>query len=203
MDGYEFTRRFRAWEAETGDRTPVIAMTAHAMTEDIGTSLEAGMDYHLIKPVSLAHLTMVLDHWLAAPPESGPRLAPPGDAAPDADRQAPESAPVDTAKLEDILGETDCDEVREVLQFYVTHADKQLRRIGEAVAAQDRDALAAAAHAAKGAARNAAAVALIPVLSDLEAGAFDAGWEALTATTVAAEAALARVRSFVEKLGSP
>ena len=204
MDGYEFTRRFRAWEAETGRRTPVIATTAHALTEDIGTSLEAGMDYHLIKPVSLAHLTMVLDHWLSSGPgdASSPIAAPTAEAATGSPIKEikPSSPPIDSARLADILGETDPDEVREVLQLYLTHAAGQLDRIAWTLEARDREALGAAAHAARGAARNAAVVALVPVLTGLEAGAPEAGWDDLAAALVAARLALDDVRAFIEGL---
>ena len=204
MDGYEFTRRFRAWEADTGRRTPVIATTAHALTEDIGTSLEAGMDYHLIKPVSLAHLTMVLDHWLTSDTDeifravAAPTLeeALPGPAAV---RTA--SAPlVDIAKLTEILGDTDPDEVREVLHLYLTYVPGQLDRIARALEARDREALGAAAHAAKGAARNAAVSALASILAGIEAGAPEAGWDDLETAVAAARIALDGVRAFIERV---
>ncbi len=52
MDGYEATRRIRAWEAETGAApTPIIALTAHVMAEAVERIKEAGCDMHLGKPV--------------------------------------------------------------------------------------------------------------------------------------------------------
>jgi len=52
MDGTELTRRLRAWEAETG-RAPlrIVAMTAHAMQDDIDAILAAGLDHVLTKPL--------------------------------------------------------------------------------------------------------------------------------------------------------
>ncbi len=47
MDGLEATRRIRA----AGYRMPIIAMTAHAMLDDKETSLSAGMNAHLTKPL--------------------------------------------------------------------------------------------------------------------------------------------------------
>ena len=52
MDGYTATRAIRAWEHENGvARTPIVALTAHALTGDEEKSLEAGCDQHLTKPI--------------------------------------------------------------------------------------------------------------------------------------------------------
>ena len=62
MDGYEATRRIR--ERETDRRTPIVAMTAHAMERHRDRCLEAGMDEFLSKPVTIAHLVEVLERWI-------------------------------------------------------------------------------------------------------------------------------------------
>lgn len=51
MDGYEATRRIRALEAERGGHTPIVAMTAYALKEEVKKSLQAGCDDHLTKPI--------------------------------------------------------------------------------------------------------------------------------------------------------
>ncbi|MFY0543951.1 hybrid sensor histidine kinase/response regulator [Brevibacillus sp. H7] len=51
MDGYSVTQAIRRWEMENGrSPTPVIALTAHALPEDIQRSVEAGCTAHLSKP---------------------------------------------------------------------------------------------------------------------------------------------------------
>jgi CheY-like chemotaxis protein len=57
MDGYAATRAIRGWEEEEG-RPParILALSAHAMEEEIERSLEAGCDAHLTKPVEKERL---------------------------------------------------------------------------------------------------------------------------------------------------
>jgi signal transduction histidine kinase/CheY-like chemotaxis protein len=65
MDGYEATTRLRELELATNStRTPVIALTAHATLEARETSLAAGMDGHLSKPISRNELADILARWL-------------------------------------------------------------------------------------------------------------------------------------------
>jgi signal transduction histidine kinase/CheY-like chemotaxis protein len=64
MDGFEATRRIRQYEAETGTRTPIVAMTANAMTGDRERCLESGMDDYLSKPIRVEALREMLQKHL-------------------------------------------------------------------------------------------------------------------------------------------
>lgn len=57
MDGEEATRAIRAWETDAGlTRTPILAVTANVMTEQIGDYMAAGMDGVIAKPIEVAKL---------------------------------------------------------------------------------------------------------------------------------------------------
>ncbi len=57
MDGYEATRQIRRWERSQGrGATPVLALTAYALEEEMRKSYEAGCTGHLTKPVSKSAL---------------------------------------------------------------------------------------------------------------------------------------------------
>ncbi len=61
MDGLEATRAIRKREGERGNRSWIIALTAHAMKGDRERCLEAGMDDYLTKPLSATELYRKLD----------------------------------------------------------------------------------------------------------------------------------------------
>jgi len=62
MDGLSATRAIRAQEAETGRaRTPIIALTANAMTHQVAEYRAAGMDGHVAKPIEAAKLFAALE----------------------------------------------------------------------------------------------------------------------------------------------
>jgi PAS domain S-box-containing protein len=64
IDGYEATEALRALERGQGrPRTPVIAVTANALSTDRARCLSAGMDDHVAKPYTLETLRSALVRW--------------------------------------------------------------------------------------------------------------------------------------------
>jgi CheY-like chemotaxis protein len=64
MDGFEATRLIRRFEGESGRRrTPIIALTANALTGDREHCLSQGMDDYLSKPIELHHLAAIIAKW--------------------------------------------------------------------------------------------------------------------------------------------
>ncbi|MCA9446804.1 MAG: response regulator, partial [Candidatus Omnitrophica bacterium] len=69
MDGYEATRKIREQEQRngTGEKIPIIAMTANAMAGDRERCLNAGMDDYVTKPINLDLLKLALERWTYSP----------------------------------------------------------------------------------------------------------------------------------------
>lgn len=61
MDGFEATRRIREHQRKSGERTPIVAMTAHAMKGDRENCLEAGMDEYVSKPIQIKELLEIME----------------------------------------------------------------------------------------------------------------------------------------------
>jgi CheY-like chemotaxis protein len=52
MDGYEATQNIRKFEEEMGKkRTPIIAVTAYAMRNNLNKCFDVGMDDYILKPI--------------------------------------------------------------------------------------------------------------------------------------------------------
>jgi PAS domain S-box-containing protein len=69
MDGLTATRRIRA--TETGQRAPIIAMTANVLPEQVANCLAAGMDDHIGKPIDAQRLLQAVVRW-TQPDETAP-----------------------------------------------------------------------------------------------------------------------------------
>ena len=68
IDGLEATRLIRASGITPSD-LPIVALTANAYPADIQNCMDAGMQGHLTKPVTLSALDKLLHDWLGAEPE--------------------------------------------------------------------------------------------------------------------------------------
>jgi PAS domain S-box-containing protein len=75
MDGLTATRRIRALPMAAAAATPIVAMTANVLPDQIARCAEAGMDDHLGKPMQPAALLNAIAHWTANPRDAAPPLA--------------------------------------------------------------------------------------------------------------------------------
>jgi hypothetical protein len=134
MGGLEATQQIRAEEAQSGRHTPIVAMTANAMSEDRQRCLDAGMDDYLSKPLSTDKLYAVLQ-GLAADGV----VEPAGPVAGDAE--------FDYASA---LNKADAWVIETIGQAFLDDADRQMAEIGAAIEARDGVLLMRGAHTLRG-----------------------------------------------------
>ncbi len=73
MDGLEATRRIRQWESEHDlGHTPIIALTASVLEEDVKKALAAGCDQHLSKPIKKGILIEAIRNATRLPGDNAP-----------------------------------------------------------------------------------------------------------------------------------
>nr|MBA2269213.1 response regulator [Chthoniobacterales bacterium] len=131
LDGFEATARIREMEKLTGRRTPIVAMTAHAMTGDRERCLAAGMDDYISKPLRGEELQRVLDGIPAVMPS-----------------EKPKAAQTSVHTHAELLERYDGDEalVSELITLFRDDTPKLLEVVRRAAARHDAPGLAAGAH---------------------------------------------------------
>jgi CheY-like chemotaxis protein len=70
MDGLDLIRQMRRLPADQGGRTPAIALTAYAHSDDAGRALTAGFQMHLAKPVDPPTLASAIAGLAGIPADS-------------------------------------------------------------------------------------------------------------------------------------
>jgi PAS domain S-box-containing protein len=180
-DGLSATAAIRKLEAARGlPRLPIVAMTAHAMPADQLRCLDAGMDGHLAKPVTLRILHESIARW-------SPGLGSVGDTGPD------------SFDLTDLIARCDGDRrlVSELFDSCLTSVPETHRRMAEAASSNDWQGLAAQAHGLKGTARTIAAEGLALACEAIERAASIADSDATRLGLATVVEIWARVRAEI------
>ncbi len=143
MDGFEAARAIRKLEEVNNTYTPIIALTALAMTGDRQRCLNAGMDDYISKPIDRKVLKTKLDYWIRKniafnSPNPGQRFlrAKSGIKLPD----------VDSLKLEELEDFYGREQLSQMLALFSRDTSKLLRRIESFVGDRNSQSVAVLAH---------------------------------------------------------
>jgi CheY-like chemotaxis protein len=160
MGGLEATQKIRKGEQSSGAHTPIIAMTAHAMTGDAEKYLLNGMDGYVSKPIQVDILRAEIDRVTK---NARPTM-----------EQTTKKAVKKLAPLifdhQELLArvENDRELLRDLLAIFKEDFPRQLLALREAVEAKDGDRVATAAHTLRGMLSNLAATQAAATAARLE-----------------------------------
>jgi len=177
LDGYQATARIRA--AESGTRTPIIALTADALAEDRQRCLEAGMDDYIAKPVTVENLARMLSRWAAsaqgrrvagtAPMNEPAPVSPAANAVPSDSSRALDAKTIESLRA--LAGVEASDFLPRVIGVFLTNSRAALADAGDAIAAGDCPSLHRLAHKLKSSSRYLGAKRLAELCAELEQAA--------------------------------
>ena len=192
MGGVQAVQLIRKAEAEAGRRTPIVAMTAHAMKGDREKYLAAGMDGYVSKPIRSELLSDEMARVVQFAILTG--------SAPESSDDAKEEAVIlDRAEFLNRV-EHDGDLARELLEIFQAESAANREALRAAVAERSADATRSAAHAFKGMLANLAANRASAAAAHLEALAKEGKTDALTSAWQQFDTELSRVVQEVEHL---
>jgi len=162
MDGFAATRAIRAREG-VKQHTPIIALTASALTSERESCLAAGMDDFLSKPMTAEALAATLLRWLSAAERTSP--------LPSSNAHTASAPMLDRTVVEDMLGMplvAAAEVVLELIGLYQQNAAQHYATLRAALIAKEQRAMRAAAHALAGSSANLGLTALAQQCKDLE-----------------------------------
>ncbi len=167
MDGYAAARAIRAWEEEKGaPRTPIIALTAHALSGEREKVMAAGMDDYLTKPIPVRSLEASLSRWLAtvageAVEEGAPAVA---------ERSLAPANDIDGIDTETLVDQ-DIPRSQRVIELFVKLVPDQLNTLLEVCGGTDAERIRAASHKLKGGCASVGARAMAELCEEIQRSA--------------------------------
>ncbi len=184
MDGLEATRRIRELEVTTGTRTPIIALTAHALRADRDRAHEAGVDAYLTKPLRVDGLVGAIEEHLAGAAET----------------PVPDAVPTfDAIALYGQLGE-DWDAVAEVVALFRADLPQHRQAIVAGLADDDVAAVQGSAHRLKGELGVLCAPAPHQAATELDVAAKAGDWGRMERAWAALEVQLKQLKVAFDEL---
>jgi signal transduction histidine kinase/DNA-binding response OmpR family regulator/HPt (histidine-containing phosphotransfer) domain-containing protein len=211
MDGFDATKRIRDIERalsglrggeKSRSRTPIVALTAHALAEVRERCLEVGMDDFLVKPYDDAQIADMLGRWLTPRvPVTSPNIAsssvaeaPPAPAA---------TATLDMGTIEKIRripSEHGSSLLRQVVSRFAANAGPLMADIRAKARNSDPEAMWRAAHSLRSSAASIGACRVAQSCAEIEALARENGILPTEAVLAALESELSAAMRELSQL---
>jgi two-component system, sensor histidine kinase and response regulator len=189
MSGFEATRAIRKNETRTGQRVPIIAMTAHAIEGSREECIAAGMNDYLSKPIEPVGLQKILETWL---PVAGQQRA-----LDEPELDSTSSASIDLSQLKLRYGSGD--NVRRLLKMFLRDVPKLIKEIKQAHAAQDCERLPQTSHSLKGVCSTMYATRMRGICQQIEISGQSKDWNNVGPMIERLEFEYAKIQELIEK----
>jgi CheY-like chemotaxis protein/HPt (histidine-containing phosphotransfer) domain-containing protein/anti-sigma regulatory factor (Ser/Thr protein kinase) len=208
MNGYQATHEIRELEVRLKRRTPIIALTAHAVTGEAQRVKAAGMDDFLSKPVAPRLLESTLQKWMAATSTGRLRSVPAHDLPDDsqvmtirsivpANDGAGQALTVDDpAAGEPVLGERR--RSQRLIETFLRIVPEQVVELVQASSGSDLNAIRERAHKLKGSAASVGAMRMSKLCEAIQHGAERAETASLAGWAARVAEELVEVRAQLE-----
>jgi response regulator RpfG family c-di-GMP phosphodiesterase len=168
MDGFDTTAAIRLIESgkdTSGQKIPIVAMTANAMQGDRQKCLDAGMDDYISKPLEAQDLVDVVEKWLKA---GSSEVA----TEPKAENKNREEDPLvfdRSALLQRIMNDEEI--MTSLLSSFTNNIAALQNNLGDAITSGDTTEIRLHAHSIKGAAANVSALSVYQMAGTIELAA--------------------------------
>jgi CheY-like chemotaxis protein/HPt (histidine-containing phosphotransfer) domain-containing protein len=186
MDGFEATTAIREREGETGQRIPIVAMTAYALKGDRERCLTAGMDGYVAKPIRAQELFAAIGKLYPAASEPG------GEEMTRSEMTSSVELVKWAEALEAVQGDREL--LRTVVEAALEEIPQVLLAVRESIASQDGSRLHRSAHTLKSSLRYFGAQDAAEKAWQLETNGRDANLAESAATLAALEPLVAQIR---------
>jgi CheY-like chemotaxis protein/HPt (histidine-containing phosphotransfer) domain-containing protein len=145
MDGFEATVAIRKLESMTGRYTPIVAVTALAMSGDRERCIAAGMDDYISKPIDKDMLRIKINHWLKKEVVYESHKLARKYLRPHCDLVLLDSAPINLRDLEEFYG----DHTNEMVDLFIANSEHMLRLLDSYLPERNSRSVAYLAHELK------------------------------------------------------
>ena len=163
MDGFEMSRKIRAYEKETGqDNITIVAITANALSGEADACKNAGMNDYLAKPVELRKLGNTLNKWLSEKTEGSDQVK--GRQMP----SDPSGKAVTPDVMIDLFGAEDRGLFTQMLVSFVEEGEVEIGNLQSALRSGNASEVAHISHKLKSSSRTVGALPLGDLFEELE-----------------------------------
>ena len=195
MDGFEATVAIREIEARTNTYSPIIAVTALAMSGDRERCIAAGMDDYLSKPIDVDLLKAKISHWLRTEVVCETQKQRRRVLRPTGALTLVKNAPLDMAELEEFY---EPEQLTDMMEMFLNDTQDMLSKVKIHMEEKNSKLVAALAHEIKASCASIGAKNLARLCLYLEQTACRHDWIEAEETATSIEREFASLREYIQ-----